>query len=37
MQKLWRTQQPELGKLMRVAERGKLHSREGKTHLPHEL
>jgi hypothetical protein len=27
----------EQGKLVRVAEGGKLHRRVGKTHLPHEL
>jgi hypothetical protein len=32
-----RTQQPGAGKLVRVAEGGKLHRRGGKTHLPHEL
>jgi hypothetical protein len=32
-----RAQQPGVGKLMRVAEGGKLHRRGGKTHLPHEL
>jgi hypothetical protein len=31
------TQQPGAGKLVRVAERGKPHKREGKTHLPCEL
>jgi hypothetical protein len=31
------TQQPGAGKLVRVAEGGKLHRRGGKTHLPHEL
>jgi hypothetical protein len=30
-------QQPGAGKLVRVAEGGKLHRRGGKTHLPHEL
>jgi hypothetical protein len=30
-------QQPGVGKLMRVAEGGKLHRREGKTHFPCEL
>jgi hypothetical protein len=30
-------QQPGEGKLVRVAEGGKLHRREEKTHLPHEL
>jgi hypothetical protein len=30
-------QQPEAGKLVRVAEGGKLHRRGGKTHFPHEL
>jgi hypothetical protein len=29
--------QPGAGKLMRVAEEGKLHRRRGKTHLPSEL
>jgi hypothetical protein len=37
MEKLWCTQQPELGKLLRVAERGKLHRREKKTQISHEL
>jgi hypothetical protein len=32
-----RAQQPRLEKLVRVAERGKLHRRGGKTHFPHEL
>jgi hypothetical protein len=32
-----RTQQPGAGKLVRVAEGGKLHRRGGKTHFPHEL
>jgi hypothetical protein len=32
-----RTQQPGAGKLVSVAEGGKLHRRGGKTHLPHEL
>jgi hypothetical protein len=32
-----RSQQPGVGKLVRVAEGGKLHRRGGKTHLPHEL
>jgi hypothetical protein len=32
-----RTQQPGVGKLVRVAEGGKLHRRGGKTHFPHEL
>jgi hypothetical protein len=31
------TQQPGTGKLVRVAKGGKLHRREGKTHLPREL
>jgi hypothetical protein len=31
------TQQPGAGELVRVAEGGKLHRREGKTHFPHEL
>jgi hypothetical protein len=30
-------QQPGVGKLVRVAEGGKLHRREGKTHFPREL
>jgi hypothetical protein len=30
-------QQPEVGKLVRVEEGGKLHRREGKTHFPREL
>jgi hypothetical protein len=30
-------QQPGVGKLVRVVEGGKLHRREGKTHLPCEL
>jgi hypothetical protein len=30
-------QQPGAGKLVRVAEEGKLHRREGKTHFPCEL
>jgi hypothetical protein len=30
-------QQPGVGKLVRVAEGGKLHRRGGKTHFPHEL
>jgi hypothetical protein len=30
-------QQPGAGKLVRVAEGGKLHRREGKTHFPREL
>jgi hypothetical protein len=30
-------QQPGAGKLVRVAEGGKLHRRRGKTHFPHEL
>jgi hypothetical protein len=32
-----RTQQPGAGKLVRVAEGGKLHRRGGKTHFPREL
>jgi hypothetical protein len=32
-----RTQQPGVGKLVRVVEGGKLHRREGKTHFPCEL
>jgi hypothetical protein len=32
-----RTQQPGVGKLVRVAEGGKLHRRGGKTHFPCEL
>jgi hypothetical protein len=32
-----RAQQPGAGKLVRVAEGGKLHRRGGKTHFPHEL
>jgi hypothetical protein len=32
-----RAQQPGAGKLVRVVEGGKLHRREGKTHLPREL
>jgi hypothetical protein len=32
-----RTQQPGMGKLVRVAEGGKLHRRGGKTHFPYEL
>jgi hypothetical protein len=32
-----RAQQPGAGKLVRVAEGGKLHLREGKTHFPREL
>jgi hypothetical protein len=31
------TQQPEAGKLVKVAVGGKLHRRGGKTHFPHEL
>jgi hypothetical protein len=31
------TQQPGAGKLVRAAEGGKLHRREGKTRLPREL
>jgi hypothetical protein len=31
------TQQPEVGKLVRVEEGGKLHRRGGKTHFPREL
>jgi hypothetical protein len=31
------TQQPGAGKLVKVAEGGKLHRRGGKTHFPHEL
>jgi hypothetical protein len=31
------TQQPVAGKLVRVAEEGKLHRRRGKTHFPREL
>jgi hypothetical protein len=31
------TQQPGVGKLVRVAEGGKLHRRGGKTHFPCEL
>jgi hypothetical protein len=30
-------QQLGMGKLVRVAEGGKLHKRGGKTHFPHEL
>jgi hypothetical protein len=30
-------QKPGAGKLVRVAEGGKLHRRGGKTHFPHEL
>jgi hypothetical protein len=30
-------QQPGVGKLLRVAEGGKLHRRGGKTHFPREL
>jgi hypothetical protein len=30
-------QHPGAGKLMRVAEGGKLHKRVGKTHVPREL
>jgi hypothetical protein len=32
-----RAQQPGAGKLVRVAEGGKLHRRGGKTHFPREL
>jgi hypothetical protein len=32
-----RAQQPGEGKLVRVAEGGKLHRRGGKTHFPREL
>jgi hypothetical protein len=32
-----RAQQPGVGKLLRVAEGGKLHRRGGKTHFPREL
>jgi hypothetical protein len=32
-----RAQQPGAGKLVRVAEGGKLHRRGVKTHFPHEL
>jgi hypothetical protein len=32
-----RTEQPGAGKLVRVAEGGKLHRRGGKTHFPREL
>jgi hypothetical protein len=32
-----RAQQPGAGKLVRVAEGGKLHRRGGKTHFLHEL
>jgi hypothetical protein len=32
-----RAQQPGAGKLVRVAEGGKLHRRGGKIHFPHEL
>jgi hypothetical protein len=32
-----RAQQPGAGKLVRVAEGGKLHRRGGKTHIPREL
>jgi hypothetical protein len=31
------TQQPGVGKLVKVVVRGKLHRRGGKTHFPHEL
>jgi hypothetical protein len=31
------TQQPGVGKLVRVAQGGKLHRRGGKTHFPREL
>jgi hypothetical protein len=31
------TQQPEVGKLVKVAVGGKLHRRRGKTHFPWEL
>jgi hypothetical protein len=32
-----RAQQPEVGKLVKVAVGGKLHRRGGKTHFPREL
>jgi hypothetical protein len=32
-----RAQQPGAGKLVRVAEEGKLHRKGGKTHFPPEL
>jgi hypothetical protein len=31
------TEQPGAGKLVKVAEGGKLHRRAGKTHFPYEL